>query len=68
MKKTFIVLKNRWRIFPQGDILKSNDMRGIFFIVKETKQSLKNITAAEAVVLNNRKIYATRKQRYAVTS
>jgi len=55
-KKTFIVAKNRRRIFPNWNILKSNNIGRTFYRSKKTKKSLKNITATEAIMLNNGKI------------
>ena len=55
-KKTFIVPKNRRKISLKRNILKSNNMRRIIYRGKKTKQSLKNITAAEAIMLYNKEI------------
>jgi len=55
-KKTFIITKNRRRIPPKWNILESNNMRGTFYSSKKTKMSLKNITATEAIMMNNGKI------------
>jgi len=55
-KKTVIVAKNRRTILPERNILKGHTMRRTFYRRKKTKQSLKNMTATEAIMLNNGKI------------
>jgi len=55
-KKTFIIAKNRRRMLPKRNILKSNDRRRTFYRSKKNKKSLKNITATETIMLNKGKI------------
>jgi len=55
-KKTFIIEKKRRRILPKWNSLKSNNMGRTFYRSKKTKTSLKNITATEAIMLNNEKV------------
>jgi len=55
-KKTFIVAKNRKTVPPERNILESHNMRRTFYRSKQTKETLKNITATETIVLNNGKI------------
>jgi len=62
-KKTYIVAKNRRTVPPESNILKSDNMRRTFYQSKKTKNTLKNITATETIMLNNGKIKTSRIMR-----
>jgi len=47
------MVKNRRRLLPEWNILKSNNMGGTFYPRKKTKKSLKNITPTETIMLKN---------------